>query len=470
MKSNELHYISAGDASRAIARKQLSPVELLDATLRRIEAAEPKLNSFITLMADEAKQVAKEREAEARAGKLRGPLHGIPVGIKDIIDVKGVRTTAGSKIMADYVAPEDATVVRKLREAGAIILGKTNCHEFAWGGTNINPHWGDCHNPWNVECITGGSSGGSAAAVAAGLCTVALGSDTGGSVRGPARLCGIVGHKPTFGRVSRHGVVPLSWSLDHIGPMTRTVEDAAIVLGVIAGRDRRDPHTSARPVPDYTTALTGDIKGMRVGLPEEYFAEAMDPEVEKAVREAVSVLERLGAKLEEVSFISEGEMFALARVIHMSESSAFHDRWIRTRPQDYGPDVRARIEQGRMFLATDYVRAQQARTVICQKYTRLMKQVDVLAFPASPIVAPPIKGGQVTLGGRQVDAHAAAAMFLRAANLLGAPTMSVPCGFNKDGMPIGFQISGRLHDDASVFRAAYAYQQATAWKDRHPSV
>jgi len=468
--TSELHYLSAAQAYQAIARKELSPVELLDAVLSRIDAVEDSLNSYITLMADEAKEVAREREAEAQAGSLRGPLHGIPVGIKDIIDVKEVRTTAGSRIMADFVAPEDATVVSRLRAAGAIILGKTNCHEFAWGGTNLNPHFGDCHNPWDTERITGGSSGGSGAAVAAGLCAAALGSDTGGSIRGPARLCGIVGHKPTYGRVSRHGVVPLSWSLDHVGPMTRTVEDAAIVLGVIAGQDEKDPHTSGRPVPDYASALSGDIAGLRIGLPKEYFAEAMEPELKKAVNEAVSCLENLGAELREVSFPGESRLFSIARVIHMSEASAFHDKWLRSRPQDYGPDVRLRLEQGRLFLATDYVRAQQARTVASREYAQLMEQVDVLVMPASPIAAPLIAGGQVTLGGKRVDAHPAAASFLRAANLIGAPTLSVPCGFTGSGLPIGMQVMGRLHDDAMVLRVAHTYEQANSWKDRRPSI
>ena len=468
--SRELHYLTAAQAYRAIARKELSPVELLDAVLARIDAVEDSLNSYITLMADEAREVAREREEEALTGDLRGPLHGIPVGIKDIIDVKEVRTTAGSRIMADFVAPEDATVVSRLRAAGAIILGKTNCHEFAWGGTNLNPHFGDCHNPWDTERITGGSSGGSAASVAAGLCAAALGSDTGGSIRGPARLCGIVGHKPTYGRVSRHGVVPLSWSLDHIGPMTRTVEDAAIVLGVIAGQDEKDPHTTDRPVPDYASALSGDITGLRIGLPKEYFAEAMEPELKKAVNEAISCLESLGAELREVSFPGESRLFSIARVIHMSEASAFHDKWLRSCPQDYGPDVRLRLEQGRLFLATDYVRAQQARTVASREYAQLMEQADVLVMPASPIAAPLIAGGQVTLGGKRVDAHPAAASFLRAANLIGAPTLSVPCGFTGSGLPIGMQVMGRLHDDATVLRVAHAYEQANSWKDRRPPI
>jgi aspartyl-tRNA(Asn)/glutamyl-tRNA(Gln) amidotransferase subunit A len=252
--------------------------------------------------------------------------------------------------------------------------------------------------------------------------------------------------------------------------MTRTVEDAAVALGVLAGYDARDPHTIRRRVPDYMTSLKSGVRGLRVGLPREFFEEAMAPEIEKAVKDAVLVLEGLGAKMQDVSFHREGDMFSIARVIHMSEASAFHDPWIRTRPDDYGRDVRLRVEQGRLFLATDYVRAQQARMVISRDFANLMKGVDVIVVPASPIAAPPIAGGQVMLGGRRVDAHAAAASFLRSFNLIGAPAISVPCGFTEDGLPIGFQIAGRLHDDATVLRVAYAYEQATPWKDRHPPV
>ncbi len=468
MEASELCYLGAAEAWRAIARRELSPVELLEAVLGRTEAIDGSLNSYITLLGEEARSVARERQAEAMSGKLRGPLHGIPVAIKDIIHVKGVRTTAGSRIMADFVAREDAAVVTRLRRAGAIILGKTNCHEFAWGGTNINPHFGDCHNPWDLARITGGSSGGSAAAVAAGLCAAALGSDTGGSIRAPAHLCGIVGLKPTFGLVSRRGVVPLSWSLDHVGPMTRCVEDAAVMLGALAGRDEKDPQTVDRPVTDYAGALTEEIRGVRVGLPREYFYEALDFQVEKAVGAAVKTLEGLGAEVKDVSFPCVREAFSIGRVIHMAEASAYHERWIRTRPQDYGHDVRLRLEQGRLFLATDYLRAQQARTVVSREYARLMERVDVLVLPTSPIPSPLIEGEEVVLGGQRVDAHGAVARFTRAFNLVGAPTISVPCGFTGSGLPIGLQVAGRLFDDVTVLRVAHAYERASPWKERRP--
>ncbi|MDP3064298.1 MAG: amidase [Chloroflexota bacterium] len=470
MASSQLHYLSAAEAVRRIARRELSPVELLDASLARVQALDGALNSFITLLGDEARKVAKQREMEAAAGVLRGPLHGVPIGIKDIIHVKGVRTTAGSRIMADTVAVEDAEVLARLKRSGAIVVGKTNCHEFAWGGTNINPHYGACHNPWDLARIPGGSSGGSAAAVAAGLCAAALGSDTGGSIRAPAHFCGIVGIKPTLGRVSRHGVVPLSWSLDTVGPMTRTVEDAAILLGVMAGRDSKDFACSRRTAPDYSKALAGNIRGLRVGLPKRYFYEALDPRVERAVKAALAVLERLGAVISEVSFPSIDEAPSLGRVIMMSEASAFHDPWLRSRPQDYGADVRLRLEQGRLFLATDYVRAQQARTVISRQYASLLEQVDVLVTPTCPVPSPLIAGERIVLGGEQVDAHAVVSRFTRPFNLVGAPTISIPCGYTESGLPIGLQIAGRLFDEASVLRVAHAYEQACSWRERHPPI
>ncbi len=471
MATSDLCYLSAAEAARRIAAKQLSPVELTEATLARIEDADRALNSYITLMSGEALRVAMQRETEAAAGKLRGPLHGVPIAIKDIIDVKGTRTTAGSKIMADFVSKEDATCVARLRRAGAIIIGKTNCHEFAWGGTNLNPHFHATHNPWDIERITGGSSGGSGAAVAAGLAAGALGTDTGGSVRMPAAWCGIVGLKPTLGRVSRHGVVPLSWSLDHVGPMTRTVEDAAVMLKAMAGHDERDAASARRPVPDYTRALTGFIRGIRVGVPKGYFYEALDPEVERALDVAVTMLRGLGAEvIHDVEFPRVQEAYAVGRVIHMSEASAFHDPWLKTRPQDYGPDVRLRLEQGRLFLAVDYLRAQQARTVISREYAELMERVDVLVAPGTPIPAPLIAGEKVTLGGREFDAHGLGARFTRHFNIVGAPTIAVPCGFSEKGLPISMQIAGRLWDEATVLRVAHAYEQACPWKDRRPKV
>lgn len=470
MVSNALHYLSAVESARLIAQRQLSPVELLEALLKRIEAVGGALNCYITIIGEEARGVARLREAEAVAGRLRGPLHGVPIAIKDIIDVRGVRTTAGSRILADHVAGEDATVVARLKRAGAVIVGKAHCHEFAWGGTSINPHYGDCHNPWDVARIAGGSSGGSAAAVAAGLCQAALGSDTGGSIRAPAHFCGIVGLKPTLGRVSRHGVVPLSWSLDHVGPMTRTVEDAALLLRVMAGRDARDAACSRRSVNDYPKALSGDIRGLRVGVPQGYFYEALHPEVERAVRKALLVLEGMGAEVIEVAFPHIQETLVAGRVIMMSEASAYHEPWLRTRPQDYGADVRTRLEQGRLFLATDYVRAQQVRAVVSREYARLLERVDVLVTPTSPIPAPLIENERIVLGGEAVMAHTMLAVFTRPFNFVGSPAVSVPCGFTEGGLPIGMQIAGRLFDEVTVLRVAHAYEQTGEWRGRHPSI
>ncbi|MFQ5861006.1 MAG: amidase, partial [Dehalococcoidia bacterium] len=301
MKATELCYLSIAELAPLLAGRQLSPVELVTALLERTEHLEPTLNSYITLLRDEALEAARQTERELAAGEPKGPLHGIPIALKDIIYTRGIRTTGGSKILADFVPHHDATCWTRLREAGAILMGKLNCHEFAWGATSVNPHYGDAHNPWDPSRITGGSSGGSGSAVASGEAVAALGTDTGGSIRMPGSLCGIVGLKPTYGRVSRFGVIPLSWSLDHIGPMCRTVEDCAIMLQALAGHDPRDPGSRNEPVPDYRQALTGDIAGLRIGVPREFFYDGLHPEVEQAVRQALKALEGLGARLEEVS-------------------------------------------------------------------------------------------------------------------------------------------------------------------------
>jgi len=364
-------------------------------------------------------------------------------------------------------------VVQKFKAAGAILVGKNNLHEFASGPTNINPHYGPARNPWDLERIPGGSSGGSAVAVAASECIFSMGSDTGGSIRIPASLCGIVGLKPTYGRVSRHGGVALSWSLDHFGPLTRTVEDCALVLNVSAGYDPKDPGSANVPVPDFTRALTGNIKGLRVVVPKEYFFEFVDKEVHEAVSQAIRTLERLGALVEEVPLPSAKYSQAASMVITWSESSAYHEPNIRTRAEDFGVEVRSRYQVGRFIFAVDYLRAQRARAIISQEVQQTLDRVDILVAPTSPVPAPTIADCMVDpndVAKFNFDIRNQLSRFTRLFNLTGNPAISVPCGFSSNGLPIGLQIVGRQYDEGTVLRAAHAYQASTDWHTRRPPV
>ncbi|MBI1886054.1 MAG: Asp-tRNA(Asn)/Glu-tRNA(Gln) amidotransferase subunit GatA [Chloroflexi bacterium] len=463
MKADELQALTLAEAARLIAGRELSPRELTEECLERIEAVEPKLNAFITVTADEALEAARRAEGAIAAGEYRGPLHGIPVGLKDLFATRGVRTTAGSKIMADHVPDEDATVVRRLKEAGAVIVGKLNLHEFAFGATSVNPHYGPVRNPWDTGRIAGGSSGGSAAAVAAGECLAALGTDTGGSIRIPSSLCGIVGLKPTYGRVSRYGVVPLSWALDHVGPMCRTVEDAALVLGAIAGADPLDPSAADVVVPRFESRLDGDVKGLRLGVPREYFFDNVDAEVEAAVRGAVAVLEELGASVREVSLPHLEATPHAVNAIMLPEALAYHQAWLKERPGDYGEDVRLRLELGATYPAVHYVQAQRTRSLIVEEWGRVFEEIDLLVTPATPIPA-------AAIGEAELTTTLALIRFTNPFNLSGQPAVSLPCGLTKTGLPIGLQLVGRWWDEATVLRAAHAYERANQWHKVRPKV
>ena len=470
MDGLEVCFASAGELSRLIQNRDISPVEVIDAHLDRIEATEGVLNSFITLLPEEARAAARRAEVEIQGGNYRGPLHGIPVGLKDLFNTGGVRTTSGTRIFDDFIPAEDCTVAAKFRQAGAILLGKLNMHPFAYGPTGENADYGHMHNPWNPDLITGGSSGGSGSAAAAGQCTITMGSDTGGSVRIPASLCGIVGFKPTYGLVSRHGLTALSWSLDHPGPMVRTVEDAALVLNAIAGKDPKDVATVDRPVEDYTAGFTADLRGVRVGVPQEYFEGPMDPEVARAVRVAIDLLEELGAVVEEVSL----PMFKYAQVISgtilMAEAAQYHRELIAREGDKIYPPVRLRLEGGLFVGAADYLKAQQARSLFDLEARRLLEEVDLLVGPTEPVTAPPILAQQVQAGEETVGTTAALTHFTRPYNITGFPAVSVPCGFSRDGMPIGLQLAGRPYEDGMVLRAARAYEQATEWHQRRPPI
>ena len=470
-ETNELCWLSMADLGRMIATKEVSPVEVVRAHLDRISALDARLRAFITVCADSALQSARASEADLMAGKVAGPLHGVPWAPKDLYSTKGVRTTGGSKILGDSVPAADATVVARLGAAGAIVLGKLNMHEFAYGPEGLNAHYGDARNPWDARAhrITGGSSSGSGAAVAAGLAPGSLGSDTGGSIRIPASLCGITGLKPTYGRVSRAGVLPLAWSMDHVGPMTRTARDCALMLNAIAGYDPADPTTSVLPVPDYTAALRGDVKGLRVGLLCAHFTDVATAEVRAAVEAAAEQLERAGAILDEVNLAGVLHVAAASSAIVASEALAYHAGWMRSRPQDYQPDVRERLRMGAFVSGAHYVRAQQLRALVRSEIDEALAKRDVLLAPATPIPAPVLGERETTLGDGTSDVRAALIRLTRPFNYSGHPAGAAPCGFTAGGLPIGLQIVGRPFDEATVLRVVDAYQRLTDWHTRRPS-
>ncbi len=462
MQATGLHDLTLSEAAALVRARQVSPVELTRAMLARIERLDGKLASYITVTAEAALAAAEQAERAARAGDER-PMLGVPLALKDLFDTAGVRTTGGAKILAERVPQRDATAVARLRQAGAVLLGKLNMHEFAFGVSTANPHFGTCRNPWDPSRIPGGSSGGSGAALAAGLCYGSLGSDTGGSIRIPAALCGITGLKPTYGRVSRAGVLPLSWSLDHAGPMARTVRDVALMLTVIAGPDPADPAAASVPVSDFTAGLEDGVRGLRIGLPRAYFFEQLEDDVAQAVEAAVAALRAAGAEVREV-MVPHLEVAAAAFApIISAEAAAYHQRWLRERPQDYGEDVRQRLFQGLLYPAVDYVNAQRARRWVLDGFLQVLKEVDVLLTPTVPVTAPPIPGPAVATPNPLTRCTFPV-------NLTGLPALSLPCGFDRQGLPVGLQIIGRPFDEATVLRVGHAYQRLTDWHTRRPPI
>jgi len=460
------------ELARMIATKAVSPVEVVRAHLDRIAALDRGLRSFITVCADAALDAARTAEAALMAGRPVGPLHGVPYALKDLYDTAGVRTTGGSRIFADRVPTADATVVRRLAEAGAIVLGKLNMVEFAYGPEGLNAHYGHARNPWDAAThrMAGGSSSGSGVAVAAGLAPGALGSDTGGSIRIPASLCGITGLKPTYGRVSRAGVLPLAWSMDHVGPMTRTVADSALMLGAMAGYDPADPSTSVLPVPNYLAALTGDVKGLRVGLLRSFFLDGAAPAVRAAVEAAAATLAAAGAVVDEVKLERVGLAGAGSLAVVGVEALAYHAELLRTRAAEYDPDVARRLRVGAFIGGVHYVRAQQVRALVRDEVDAALARRDVLLAPSTPIAAPAVDERQATLGDGPADVRTALLRFTRPFNFSGHPACAVPCGFTEGGLPIGMQLIGRPFDEATVLRAADAFQRLTDFHTRHPVV
>lgn len=469
MNSAELCYCSAGELSGLLRRQQLSPVELLKACLARCQALEPVLNSFITLLPERALGEARQAEKEIRAGGWRGPLHGLPFAVKDLFAARGVRNTLGSKAFDRSIAGEDSGVVAALRRAGAILLGKTNLNPLAYGAIakEGDYDYGHMHNPWDPACVSGGSSGGSGSATASGECAFAIGSDTGGSVRIPSSLCGIVGLKPTYGRLSRRGLSTLSWSLDHAGPMTRSVEDCALVLNAVSGHDPGDPSSAEAAVPDFTKSLGRGLKGLRVGVPKEYFELPVDPQVRQLVEEALRKLGELGASVRELSWPLYHYYESISTPILLAEGAAAYRGLVTERGAQLYPPLRMRLETGLFVSAPDYLQAQQARLLFNRESRRLLEQVDLLAGPATPITATKIGVTDVDIGGKLVGVIAAHTQYLSAFNLNGLPALTLPCGF-AGGLPVGLQLAGRPFEEGTVLQAAQAYEQATDWHRRKP--
>jgi aspartyl-tRNA(Asn)/glutamyl-tRNA(Gln) amidotransferase subunit A len=442
-------------------------MELTATYLDRVERLNPTLGAYITVMSETARAEAAAAEDEIGRGLYRGPLHGIPVAIKDIIYTQGVLTSAGSRVLADHVPAYDSTIVERLRASGAVLLGKLNLSEFAVGGTIDHP-FGTPRNPWDLGRSAGGSSSGSAVAVAGGLCAGSLGSDTGGSIRGPSAFCGTVGLRPTYGRVTRHGVVPMSWSLDTVGPMTRTVEDCAIMLQAIAGHDERDSSSSSEPVPDYAALLGDRTDTLRVALPRAAFEyEGLESDVRTGVVSAVDSLAELGADIDEVSLPVSAHSGAVFLATADVDAATFHMDWLKTQGDLYDWSTRTRLESAALTPATTYIRAQRARTLIRDELMTALEDHDVIVMPASPTLAPPIAQstgspggyyqGRLDLGRRQYTSPAA---------LAGLPAISVPCGFSDSGLPIGVQIIGRPFAEADLLRVAHRYEQAAGWSER----
>ena len=458
----DLTGLSLSAAGALLRRKAVSPVELTRACLARIERLNPVVNAFITVTAEQALRQARDAEAEIHKGNWRGPLHGVPIALKDLIDTAGVRTTAGSELFKDRVPQEDAEVVRRLNAAGAVILGKLNMHEFAYGATSVPTFYGAVHNPWKTDRIAGGSSGGSAAAVAAGLCFGALGSDTGGSIRQPSAYCGITGLKPTYGRVSTRGAIPLSWSLDHVGPMCRSVEDAALLLQVIAGYDPLEASSVDAPVPDYSKALKTKVAGMRLGIPRAIFYEQLDPEIEAAVKQAMDVLHKLTAGARDVVLPAYQPLPVLD-----AEAHAYHAGYIAKTPELYQPATRTRIEGGARITAEAYIQGRRELDRLRSAVAGVFANVDLLVTPTTPVPPATIadaKVSEIPGPGRTTPSLRNTAPF----DVYGLPTISVPCGFTSAGLPIGLQISGPRLGEPAVLALAQAYQQATAWHTRRP--
>jgi aspartyl-tRNA(Asn)/glutamyl-tRNA(Gln) amidotransferase subunit A len=463
---SELAFLSIDEAASLLRRKELSPVDLVSASLARIERWNPELHAFLTILAEPARRRAKLAEKEILRGSDRGPLHGIPISLKDNYYTRGIRTTAGSTILSDFVPEAESHVASRLSRAGAILLGKTNMHEFAYGITGENPHYGSSRNPWAPQQISGGSSGGSAVAVAAGMGFASMGTDTGGSIRIPSALCGIVGLKPTFGLVSISGIVPLAVSFDHAGPIARSVADACIILESVAGKH---PKGAARP--DHQKLRESLPARFRLGWPKHFFFERLDDEVRRLVEATAKVLEPLGAEIQEVSLPNLVNSVDEATSAVVAEASRYHESqgYFPSRAAEYGEDVRGHLEFGHKLLAVDYLRAVEAKRKVEEDFAAAFEKVDVIIAPTSPMPAPPIGKREVPIAGqRETPVRAELLRLTRPANLAGNPAISIPCGFTPQGLPVGLQLIAPHWAEARLLAIAHAYEQATQWHRHHP--
>ena len=471
MDKKELPFLTASQLSRLIETKEVSPVEATEAYLDRIEAVDPKLNSYITVTGEQALEAARKAEHEIATSQHRGPLHGVPMAVKDQFNTAGIRTTGGSSILKDNIPDEDATVITNLKKAGAVMLGKLNVSEFAMAEIYNHPY-GTPRNPWDLERNPGTSSSGSGAATAASLCATSLGEDTGGSIRGPANFSGLVGLRPSHGRVSRHGVLGGSWSMDTVGPISRSVEDAAITIQAIAGYDPKDRYSWNVPVPDYRQALTGDIQGIKLGVVQERMdSPNLDPEVRDTVAKAISALGELGASSQDVSIPLAPKAGALTMSILSVEWSNLHRPLFEPNIDELDHNNKIRFLTGSVIPAQFYYKAQKIRAVLRQQILDALEQVDVLVLPTGPVTAPPVE----SVPGVQSKEHALTGLagrisFTGPFNLAGTPALSVPCGFSSSGMPMGLQIVGRPFAEETVLRVAHAYEQTTEWHNRRAPV
>ena len=468
---DELRYASIATLADILARQDVSPVEVVEATLARIERANDRMHAYIAVTSETALQQAREAEREIRAGAYRGPLHGVPVALKDNIATRGIRTTCASLVNPDWIPDSDATVYRRLREAGAVLLGKTTLSEYAFGKHGAFP---EPLNPWRHDRTAGNSSSGSAVSVAAGMAYGALGSDTGGSGRYPAHVNGVVGLKATYGRVSRHGVMPLSYSLDHVTPLTRSVADSAILLQAIAGRDPQDEHSSAEPVPDFQARIGQGIRGLRVGYARGYTFEDVDPDVVSATRTALSVLEGLGAQIEEVRLPYVEQCVAIYTACSLPEAAAAHRDNLREAADRFGAVPLQRLRLGGVIPATDYIHAQRVRKLIRHAFEELFQRFDVIVGPARATRAglpdaADQNGAVMRLpDGREIDTWRVAPEYSGIYNLIGAPAIVVPAGFSSEGTPLGLQFAGPWFEEAALLGVAHAFEQATGWHRHHP--
>ncbi|MFD1363309.1 amidase [Lentibacillus salinarum] len=469
MLSKELASKSVEELAPLIENKSVSPVEVTRAVLDQAQATQEQVNSYMEIYREDALEEAEKAETEINNGIYRGMYHGIPMAIKDIIYMKDKVTTMSSKIHKDFVSDYDATVVSKLKEAGVVFTGKLSLHEYAWGITNNNPHYGAVRNPWNLDKIPGGSSGGSGAAIAADATVASLGTDTAGSIRIPSSACGTVGLKQTFGRVSKHGVYPLAWTLDHVGPMTKTVKDAAGLLQIIAGFDKNDPTTVDVPVDNYMEQITGDVKDLVIGVNEDYFFNRVDPGIEQLVRDGIQKLVDQGAKVQEVKIPALQYAEWAELVTSLSEASTIHHSDLQTRPQDFGNDIRMLFELGELPSAVDYLQAQQVRRQLKQDFQKAFEQVDVLIAPTLPVLPNDIGSDFADLNGEKVDLIDNIIRFMGPENLTGLPALSVPCGFS-EGLPVGMQIIGPAFKEGRILNAGYAFEKSNPMQGKRPEI